>query len=271
MWSTEPVNIKTLSIAPRRRFPPFNPEKSILEPVPKTFAGSTRLYSADNAIIRYHWFERTADYNSNKATSQTAEVYKSDQLISSHHLSQRLPRFQIIMEKTVGNYPPPPPYSTAASGAPLGFVTGQEPGYPQQPQGYPQQPPGYPQQPPGYPQQPQGYPQQPPGYPQQTQPQPQYPPQQPGATYVQVVPTGVPPVVFVGGCPKCQVIQLLMSINEIGGINDVDFFWVCFQVGVIESNFSLCGVLCAIFFFPIGLVCCFVMMEKRCNRCNATF
>lgn len=51
---------------------------------------------------------------------------------------------------------------------------------------------------------------------------------------------------FLGGCPACRV-------------------------GVLEDDFTCMGVLCAILFFPLGILCCLAMREKRCSNCGATF
>ncbi|KAL8561228.1 hypothetical protein ACOMHN_024484 [Nucella lapillus] len=53
-------------------------------------------------------------------------------------------------------------------------------------------------------------------------------------------------VVVVGGCPACRV-------------------------GVLEDDFTCLGVLCAILFFPIGILCCLAMRQRRCAHCGAAF
>ncbi|XP_013383972.1 brain protein I3 [Lingula anatina] len=53
-------------------------------------------------------------------------------------------------------------------------------------------------------------------------------------------------VVVVGGCPACRV-------------------------GVLEDDFTCLGVLCAILFFPIGILCCLAMRQRRCPNCGAVF
>ncbi|XP_077976318.1 membrane protein BRI3-like [Styela clava] len=53
-------------------------------------------------------------------------------------------------------------------------------------------------------------------------------------------------VVVVGGCPACRV-------------------------GVLEDDFTCCGVCCAIIFFPIGILCCLAMRQRRCPNCGAIF
>ncbi|XP_044748299.1 brain protein I3-like [Coccinella septempunctata] len=95
---------------------------------------------------------------------------------------------------------------------------------------------------------PQGYP-----YPQQQwQPAPNAPypsygtttvPPQPTATTV-VIPQ--PEVIIVGGCPACRI-------------------------GVLEDNYGLCALCCAIAFFPAGILCCLLMKERRCSHCGAIF
>lgn len=53
-------------------------------------------------------------------------------------------------------------------------------------------------------------------------------------------------VIVVGGCPACRI-------------------------GVLEDDFSCLGILCAIFFFPIGILCCLAMRQRRCPNCGAIF
>ncbi|XP_059144182.1 membrane protein BRI3-like [Physella acuta] len=53
-------------------------------------------------------------------------------------------------------------------------------------------------------------------------------------------------VVVVGGCPACRV-------------------------GYLEDDFTCLGVLCAILFFPIGILCCLAMRQRRCGNCGAVF
>lgn len=53
-------------------------------------------------------------------------------------------------------------------------------------------------------------------------------------------------IVIVGGCPACRV-------------------------GVLEEDYTCLGVLCAILFFPLGLLCCLAMRQRRCPNCGAVF
>ncbi|XP_012681407.1 brain protein I3 [Clupea harengus] len=55
-----------------------------------------------------------------------------------------------------------------------------------------------------------------------------------------------PSVVVVGGCPACRV-------------------------GVLEDDFTCLGIMCAIFFFPIGILFCLALRQRRCPNCGATF
>ncbi|KAJ1096823.1 hypothetical protein NDU88_001954 [Pleurodeles waltl] len=59
-------------------------------------------------------------------------------------------------------------------------------------------------------------------------------------------PTTTTSVVVVGGCPACRV-------------------------GVLEDDFTCCGILCAIIFFPIGILFCLALKQRRCPNCGATF
>ncbi|XP_015268555.1 PREDICTED: brain protein I3 [Gekko japonicus] len=69
----------------------------------------------------------------------------------------------------------------------------------------------------------------------------------PNTTYtiIQQPPTTTS-VVVVGGCPACRV-------------------------GVLEDTFTCLGVLCAIVFFPIGILFCLALRQRRCPNCGATF
>ncbi len=81
----------------------------------------------------------------------------------------------------------------------------------------------------------------PPGYQQATSVPPQggYVPAQP----IRVSTTNV---VLVGGCPACRV-------------------------GILEDDFTLLGVCCAVLFFPLGILCCLAMRQRRCQNCGAVF
>ncbi|KAA0196922.1 hypothetical protein HAZT_HAZT007972 [Hyalella azteca] len=65
-------------------------------------------------------------------------------------------------------------------------------------------------------------------------------------TTIVVEPATVTSVLLVGGCPACRV-------------------------GVLNEEFSLGGLCCAFWFFPIGILCCLAMRERRCTNCHATF
>ncbi|KAJ8924798.1 hypothetical protein NQ315_000952 [Exocentrus adspersus] len=55
-----------------------------------------------------------------------------------------------------------------------------------------------------------------------------------------------PEVIIVGACPVCRI-------------------------GVLEDDFTCLGLLCAILFFPAGILCCLLLKEKKCSNCGATF
>uniref|UniRef100_UPI00358F64FD membrane protein BRI3-like n=1 Tax=Myxine glutinosa TaxID=7769 RepID=UPI00358F64FD len=65
-------------------------------------------------------------------------------------------------------------------------------------------------------------------------------------TYSTVIHPQVSSVVVVGGCPACRV-------------------------GVLEDDFTCLGILCAIIFFPIGLLCCLLLRQRHCPHCGAIF
>ncbi|XP_004932914.1 brain protein I3 [Bombyx mandarina] len=102
------------------------------------------------------------------------------------------------------------------------------------------QPHTYPQasNPPGAP-----FPPPPPGYspygapPPQTGFVPSY-----GATNI-IIP---PAIITVGACPACRV-------------------------GILEDDFTCLGILCAILFFPLGILCCLALKNRRCSNCGAMF
>jgi len=85
---------------------------------------------------------------------------------------------------------------------------------------------------------------------QQQQQHQQYPPMYPGPAPVQgatviVQPVRNPGIVFVGGCPRCG--------------------------GMLEDSFGICALVLAFLFFPIGVLCCLAMREKRCINCGTRY
>ena len=82
---------------------------------------------------------------------------------------------------------------------------------------------------------------------QQMYPPQNLPPQGPynpgyGQVYTQPIPTQNV-VIVGGGCPYCRV-------------------------GYPREDYSCCGICLAIWFFPIGILCCLAMKETRCSHCG---
>lgn len=50
----------------------------------------------------------------------------------------------------------------------------------------------------------------------------------------------------VGGCPVCRI-------------------------GMLEDQFTGCGLCCAIFLFPLGIIFCLLTKNKVCAHCRAEF
>lgn len=55
-----------------------------------------------------------------------------------------------------------------------------------------------------------------------------------------------PDIIFIGGCPACRI-------------------------GTLEEDFTCLGVLMGILFFPLGIICCLALRQKRCTHCGLTF
>lgn len=60
------------------------------------------------------------------------------------------------------------------------------------------------------------------------------------ATHLVIEPNNI---IIVGGCPVCRI-------------------------GVLEDNFTCGGLLCALLFFPLGILCCLAMRTKVCSNCH---
>ncbi|XP_046462085.1 brain protein I3-like [Daphnia pulex] len=67
-----------------------------------------------------------------------------------------------------------------------------------------------------------------------------------GATTVIITPNPSSTIFLVGGCPACRV-------------------------GVLDDEFTFLGLLCCILFFPIGILCCLALRQRRCLNCGAVF
>jgi len=95
------------------------------------------------------------------------------------------------------------------------------------------------------------------GYPQQGYPQQGYIPPQQGVVYGQ-------PVNFQQPIYNAQP-QVTTVVIQGGGN--------CSAGGshVIDEDFTICGILCCILFFPLGVLCCLAMRERRCTKCQVRF
>jgi len=133
---------------------------------------------------------------------------------------------------------PPPYYEQGKSGYPPTGPYPPQPAYnqPQPPYGQPQPQYGQPQQP-YYGQQQGGYTQQPLIYPQQ----PNY------------------------GAPSTSTVNVIQVPSHVVGSGNCP---ICHN-GFINQEYTVCGIILAVLFFPIGVLCCLMMTEKRCSHCHA--
>lgn len=53
-------------------------------------------------------------------------------------------------------------------------------------------------------------------------------------------------IIVINGCPACRI-------------------------GVLDDDYTCLGICCAIFCFPVGILCCLAMKNKRCTNCGAEF
>ncbi|CAL4125680.1 unnamed protein product [Meganyctiphanes norvegica] len=72
--------------------------------------------------------------------------------------------------------------------------------------------------------------------------------QQQGSVHVITQQPGIQPVIVqgVGTCPSCRM-------------------------GVLRHQFTCPGILLCFCFFPIGILCLFALMERRCTHCYTSF
>ncbi|CAF0963902.1 unnamed protein product [Rotaria sp. Silwood1] len=64
------------------------------------------------------------------------------------------------------------------------------------------------------------------------------------SSYPYILGSQQPTVIILGGCPACKV-------------------------GMLDTEFTCLGLCCAIFCFPIGILCCLALRQRRCNFCGA--
>ena len=89
----------------------------------------------------------------------------------------------------------------------------------------------------------------------QTPYNPGYMPQQQQGPYN---PTYIPQQQGIYGQPPQNVVIVAGSVGTCP---------YC-RVGYPREDFSCCGIFCAIFFFPIGILCCLAMRETTCSHCG---
>ncbi|KAJ1522516.1 hypothetical protein ONE63_001704 [Megalurothrips usitatus] len=83
----------------------------------------------------------------------------------------------------------------------------------------------------------------PPGY--QPYPGPAPPPQWQNYGATALTETAVI-IQTVGACPACRI-------------------------GFLEDDYTCLGIFCAIFFFPLGILACLLLRNRRCSNCGALF
>lgn len=87
-------------------------------------------------------------------------------------------------------------------------------------------------------------------------------------SYMQGIPTyGTMITSNITTQPSAEPSTNRIIIKEIIAVNACP---VC-RIGMLTEEFTCCGIFCAIFFFPLGLLCCLCMRDKVCSNCNARF
>ncbi|XP_060552482.1 membrane protein BRI3-like [Ruditapes philippinarum] len=93
-------------------------------------------------------------------------------------------------------------------------------------------------------------------------PPPQYQPQP-----NQVNPQAYPPPY---GQPQIQQQSNVVVISQPGVPRGTGNCPHC-GIGFVKTNYTLLGFLILLIFFPIGIICCLLMTEKRCSHCGAKY
>ncbi|KAG4074913.1 hypothetical protein HA402_009338 [Bradysia odoriphaga] len=86
-----------------------------------------------------------------------------------------------------------------------------------------------------------------------------YPQQQ---TFISTQPIATAPPMY--GATETTVVNIPTEILVIGGCP------AC-RIGVLQDDFSCLGILCAIVFFPVGILCCLALKSKRCSNCGMEY
>lgn len=73
-----------------------------------------------------------------------------------------------------------------------------------------------------------------------------------------------PPLVFLCNC-SCSYL-----IYGVGAVF-IRYFCGFFQIGILEDDYTCLGIFCAIFFFPLGIIACLLLKNRRCSNCGAYF
>ncbi|XP_045134630.1 brain protein I3-like isoform X2 [Portunus trituberculatus] len=83
--------------------------------------------------------------------------------------------------------------------------------------------------------------------------------------YSEPAPVGAVNVAVIEQPCTTQPCAPAVQVMIIGGVCHV-----C-KVGIVQEEFTACGICLGICFFPLGLVCCLLMRERRCNHCGVSF
>ncbi|XP_077976005.1 uncharacterized protein LOC144431969 [Styela clava] len=96
----------------------------------------------------------------------------------------------------------------------------------------------------------------------QAYPPPSIPPGGQNVPYMNPSPQGVPPM------QRTEQVVVVQS-NTIAPM--IHSRCPNCNAGVIQLEFTMCGICLGIWFFPLGMLCCFAMREPRCTHCRMLY
>jgi len=91
------------------------------------------------------------------------------------------------------------------------------------------------------------------------------------SSVIPILPTAPTTHQFIPNYGSTQVHRIYVNETQSSFLQSENFVCPVCNIGLLTREFTLLGFLLAIFLFPFGLVCLFLLRKWRCSLCSTSF